>query len=52
MAVVFEQESDNYIIRSLNHHKYFQQTKNQHYFLPILNDVMKVISKVNLGDED
>ena len=36
----YQQECDNYIIRSINHEIYLQRVKNQHYLKLMINDVI------------
>ena len=36
----YQQECDNYNIRSINHEMYLQRVKNQHYFNLLIKDVI------------
>ena len=36
----YQQECDNYLIRSLNHEMYLQRVKNLHYLNLMINDVI------------
>ena len=46
----YQQECDNFIIRSTNHEKGLQKVKkNRHYLFSMINDAMKIILKVNHG---
>ena len=36
----YQQECDNYIIRSINHEMVLQKVKNQHYLFSMINDVI------------
>ena len=45
----YQQECDNYFIRSLNHEMYLQRVKNLHFPFLVTKDVIKIILKVNLG---
>ena len=46
----YQRECDNYIIRSINHDMILQKVKkNLHYLFSMINDVIKIILKVNHG---
>ena len=45
----YQKECDNYLIRSLNYEMYLQEVKNLHYLSLMINDVIKMKLKVNLG---
>ena len=45
----YQQECDNYIIRSLNHGMYLQRVKKSHYLTLMKNCVIKMKVKVNHG---
>ena len=45
----YQKECHNYVIRSLNHGMYHRKLKNLPYLHLVINDVNKVILKVNLG---
>ena len=36
----YQQERDNYIIRSINHEMYLHRVKNRHYLFSMINDVI------------
>ena len=48
----YRRESDNYILRSINLEMYLQKVKNLHYPYSMINDIMKIRLKVNLGNEN
>ena len=48
----YQQECENFIIRSLNHETFVNEYSILHYLHLMINDVIKIILKINLGTEN